>query len=185
MNANTRWWLRSLLVGAGVGLAVGLIVGGTLGRVFMRLLTLAREDSRGFETAMGAIVGDFTAGGTVAIYVVGAFFGVLVGVGYVLVRRFLDRRWRTPLFTLAVSGLLLGQILRDNRNDFHIVPVTLSVLLVLGSVALTAAPVPILVERFAHDRERSPGATSHAVVALGLAGIAVYAGFAVASAYAV
>ncbi len=55
---------RSIGVGAGVGLAVGLVVGGTLGRVFMRLLFLAREDTLGFETAMGAIVGDFTGGGT-------------------------------------------------------------------------------------------------------------------------
>ena len=76
-----RWWLRSLFVGAAVGLAVGFVVGGTLGRVFMRLLFLAHEDTLGFETAMGAIVGDFTAGGTTFIFIFGGAMGLVLGLG--------------------------------------------------------------------------------------------------------
>lgn len=187
VQANVRWWFRNLAIGGVVGLGVGLVVGGTLGRVFMRLLTLAQEDSRGFETAMGAIIGDFTAGGTGFIYVVGALFGLAVGLAYIVVRTLLppSRRWRTLLFTLGVSGVLLGQILRSNRDDFRLVPVTLSVALVLGSVAITALPVPLLVDRFAPDRERDRGRAAHAAVGLGLAGIAVYAAMGIAAAYAV
>ena len=54
-----RWWLRSLAAGAGAGLIVGIVIGGTLGRVFMRLVFLARRDTLGVETAMGAVIGEF------------------------------------------------------------------------------------------------------------------------------
>src|SRR5262245_56959939 len=81
-----RRWLRNLAVGAAVGLGVGVVVGGTLGRAFMRILTLAQDDARGFETAAGAIVGEFTADGTGFIYVFGGFVGLFAGIVYVLVR---------------------------------------------------------------------------------------------------
>jgi hypothetical protein len=182
-----RWWLRSLVIGATVGFVVGLAVGGTLGRVFMRILFLAREDTLGFETAMGAILGDFTAGGTMFIGAFGATMGLVLGLVYVCVRALLPSRiwWRVSLFVFAASGLLLGVIIRDNRDDFSILPVTLSLLLIVGSVVLTAIPVPVLVERFAPDRDRSPGLAAHAVVGFGVVAIAVYATLAIAAAYAV
>ena len=171
-----RWWLRSVAVGAGVGLGVGLVVGGTLGRVFMRLLFLAREDALGFETAMGAIVGEFTRDGTTFVYVFGAFAGIVLGVAYALGRTLLPSgtRMRTLVFTLGTTAFMLGQIVRGNREDFSILPITLSLLLVVASVALTAAPVPVLVERLAPDRERHPGRVAQGVVALGLTGFAVF-----------
>lgn len=182
-----RWWLRSLMIGGTVGFAVGLVVGGTLGRVFMRILFLARENTLGFETAMGAIIGDFTAGGTFVICLFGAAMGLVLGLVYVCVRVLMPPRlrWRESLFVLAASGLLLGVIVRTNRDDFAILPVTLSLLLIVGSVFLTAIPVPILVERFAPDRDRRPGRAAHAVLGLGIAGITVFAALAIAAAYAV
>ena len=181
-----RWWLRSLAVGAAVGFAAGLVVGGTLGRVFMRILFLAREDTLGFETAMGAIIGDFTAGGTMFIGAFGATMGLVLGLVYVCVRALLPSRiwWRVSLFVFAASGLLLGVIIRDNRDDFSILPVTLSLVLVVGAVALTAAPVPLLVEHLAPDRERRPGRLAHAVVALGMSGFAAFAATGLLIAYA-
>jgi hypothetical protein len=110
---KVRWWLRSVAVGFAVGFGVGLVIGGTVGRVFMRLLFLAKEDTLGLETAMGAIVGEFT-------------------------------------------GI---------------------------SVALTAAPVPLLVERLAPDRKRSPGRVAQSVVVLGMTGFAVFAVTGVVLAY--
>src|SRR5207244_6624472 len=97
------WWLRSLATGAAVGLGVGFVVGGTLGRIFMRILFLTREDTRGFETAMGAIVGDFTGGGTFFIGIFGAVMGLGLGLAYVCLRTLLPSRawWRTPLFIYA------------------------------------------------------------------------------------
>jgi hypothetical protein len=172
-----RWWLRSLAVGAVVGLGVGLVVGGTLGRVFMRLLFLAREDALGFETAMGAIVGDFTGNGTAAIYAFGAIAGVPLGIAYAAARTLLPSgtRMRTIVFTLGTTAFMLGQIARGNREDFSVLPVTLSLVLIAGSVALAAAPVPLLVERLAPDRERNPGRIARGVTVLGLAGFAAFA----------
>lgn len=182
-----RWWLRSLAVGAAVGFAIGLVVGGTLGRVFMRLLFLAREDALGFETAMGAIVGEFTGHGTTSIYAFGAIAGVALGVAYAAGRTLLPSGTllRTILFTLGTTAFMLGQIVRGNREDFSILPVTLSLLLIVGSVALTAAPVPLVVERLAPDRERSPGRLAQGVVLLGMAGFAVFAVTGIVIAYAV
>ena len=181
-----RWWLRNVAVGAAVGLGVGLVVGGTLGRIFMRLLFLSKEDTLGLETAMGAIIGEFTSGGTAAIYIFGAIAGVVLGVTYAVARSLLPSgiRARTILFTLGTTAFMLGQIVRGNREDFSVLPVTLSLLLIVGSVALTAAPLPILVERLAPDRERRPGRLARGVVAIGMAGSGVLAVTGIAMAYA-
>jgi hypothetical protein len=180
-----RWWLRGLGIGAAVGFAVGLVVGGTLGRVFMRILFLTREDTLGFETAMGAIVGEFTGPGTGAIYAFGAVAGVALGVSYAAGRTLLPSgtALRTILFTLGTTAFMLGQIVRGNREDFSFLPATLSLLLVVGSVALTAAPVPLLVERLAPDRERRPGRIAQGVVALGMVGFAAFAATGIVIAY--
>ncbi|MEP6812329.1 MAG: hypothetical protein ABI990_05015 [Actinomycetota bacterium] len=171
-----RWWLRSVAIGAVVGFVVGLVVGGTLGRVFMRMLFLARKDTFGFETAMGAIIGDFTRGGTATIYAFGAIAGVALGIAYAAGRTLLPSglRLRTTLFTVGTTAFMVGQIVRGNREDFTLLPVTLSLLLIGGSVALTAALVPLLVERFAPDRERRPGHLAQSVMLLGMAGFAAF-----------
>jgi len=181
-----RWWLRSLAIGAAVGLAVGLVVGGTLGRVFMRLVFLAEDDALGFQTAMGAIVGEFTGGGTAAIYVFGGIAGVALGIAYAVGRTLLPSgtQLRTILFTVGTTAFMLGQIVRGNREDFVVLPVTLSLLLVVGSVALTALPVPMLVERFVPDRKRQPGRLAQSIVGLGMTGFAVFAVTGIMIAYA-
>ena len=103
-----RWWLRNLAIGAVVGIAVGVVVGGTLGRVFMRIVFLAEQDALGFQTAMGAIVGEFTAPGTAAIYIFGAIAGVALGLAYAVGR------------TLLPSGTLLRTSAVYARHDcFH------------------------------------------------------------------
>jgi hypothetical protein len=181
-----RWWLRSLAIGAAVGFVVGAVVGGTLGRVFMRLVFLAEHDALGFQTAMGAIVGEFTAAGTAVIYVFGAIAGVALGVAYAIGRTLLpsSTRLRTIVFTLGTTTFMLGQIVRGNREDFAVLPVTLSLMLVVGSVALTAAPLPMLVERLAPDRPRQPGRFAYGVVGLGMTGFCLFALTGIMSAYA-
>ncbi len=181
-----RWWLRNLAVGAAVGLGIGVVIGGTLGRVFMRIVFLAEDDALGFQTAMGAIVGEFTAGGTAFIYVFAGVAGLAIGLAYAVGRTLLPpgTHLRTILFTVGTSAFMLGVIVRGNREDFTFLPVTLSLLLVVGSVALTAAPVPILVERFDPDRKRKPGRIAHGVVVLGMTGSSVFALTGIMIAYA-
>jgi hypothetical protein len=183
-----RFWARSLGVGAAAGLAVGFLVGGILGRVFMRLLALAEEDALGLRTAMGAVVGDLTAGGTLAIFVFGGFAGTFLGVGYVLVRGLMPNGvlWRELLFVSGCVALLLPPIVSGNLDDFSFLPVTLSLGLIVGSVTLAAAPVPLLVERFAPDRERRPWRpASYMLVGLALCASGALAVQAVLDAYAV
>jgi hypothetical protein len=79
---------------------------------------------------------------------------------------------------------MLGVVVRDNRDDFSFLPVTLSLFLVAGSLALTAAPVPLLMERLAPDRERRPGLIGRGIVALGLSGFGVFAATGISLAYA-
>ena len=180
-----RVWLRNLAIGGGVGLVIGLAVGGTLGRIFMRLVFLAEEDTLGFTTAMGATIGDFTAGGTLFIGIFGAFMGLMLGVGYVLVRSFLPPRfwWREVAFVAGSSALMLGVIVRGNRDDFTFLPTTLSLVLIAGSVALTAAPVPLLIERFAPAREGNQRRGTNALLLVGAAAIVLYSATAVAAVY--
>jgi hypothetical protein len=171
-----RRWLRAIGVGAFVGLLVGVVVGGTAGRIFMRILFLAEEENRGFETAMGAIVGELTSGGTTFVYIFGGFAGVVLGIAYAVGRALLPSRvgLRVGIFTLGTTTFMLGTIVRTNREDFALLPVTLSLLLIVGSVAVTAAPVPVLVERWAPDRDRAPGGAARAVVVLALTGTLVF-----------
>lgn len=180
-----RSWPRNLGIGAGVGFAVGLVIGGTLGRIFMRILFLAEEQNSGFETAMGAVIGELTGGGTAFIYIFGAIAGTALGLAYAVARTLLPsgRRLRVIVFTLGTTAFMLGQIARGNREDFAVLPVTLSLLLIVVSVALTAAPVPLLIERFAPDRERRPGRLAQGVVLLGLAGFTVFGVTGVVMAY--
>lgn len=176
-TGTVRWWLRNLGSGALVGLVVGVVAGGTLGRVFMRVLFLAQEDTLGVVTAMGAIVGEFTGPGTAAIYVFGGISGVALGLAYAVARPLLPAGTlaRTALFTLGTTAFMLGQIVRANREDFSFLPVTLGLVLVAGSVALTAAPVPLLVERLTPDRDRTRGRIAQGVVLAGMTAFAVFA----------
>jgi len=57
-------------------------------------------------------------------------------------------------------------------------------MLIVGSVALTAAPVPLIIERLAPDRERKPGRLAQGVVLLGMTGFAVFAVTGIMIAYA-
>lgn len=169
--------LRTVAVGAGVGLAVGIVVGGTVGRIFMRILFLVNDGNQGFETAMGAIIGDLTRPGTGAIYAFAAITGVVLGLAYTMGRTLLPSGTglRTAVFTIGTTAFMLGQIVRSNRADFAILPVSLSLALIIVSVAVTAVPVPLLVERLAPDEDRTPGRLARGVVVLGMTGFALFA----------
>ena len=181
--------LHGLFVGAAVGLVIGGIVGGTLGRIYMRLIFLAKDDTLGLQTAMGATVGDFTRPGTFAIFVFGAIAGTPLGIAYVATRGLLPQalRWRTTLFVAGTTAFLIGQIARANREDFTFVPITLSLILTALAVALTAIPIPALIDRYTYDAApiSPPPAWARVVVAAGMIGFFTYAVTGIAMAYAV
>lgn len=180
-----RRWLRALAVGALVGLLVGAVIGGTAGRIFMRILFLVEEENSGFQTAAGAIIGEFTGDGTAFIYVFAGFTGILLGLAYAVGRGLLPSRvgLRVAVFTLGTTAFMLGVIVRTNLDDFALLPVTLSLVLIVVSVAVTAAPVPVLVECWAPDRDRTPGRAAGTVVALALGAVLIFAISSVVLAY--
>jgi hypothetical protein len=134
---------------------------------------------------MGAIVGDFTRAGTSAIYAFAAFAGLALGLAYTVARTLLPSRilLRVIVFTLGATAFMVGQTTRANRDDFSFLPVTLSLLLVVVSVALTAAPVPLVIERLAPDLQRTPGRLARGAVVLGMTGFVLFAASGVAIAY--
>ena len=182
-----RWWLRSLAIGAAVGLAAGFVIGGLLGRIYMRVLFLVEEDTRGVETAFGAIVGELTADGTVFIFVFGGYIGAGFGLAYVALRPLMPSAFyvRELLFVVGATAAMLPLIIRQNLEDFSFLPVTLSLVLIGASVALAAIPVPLLTERFAPDRPRPARPLSYVVLGLGLTALIVAATLSVLDAYAV
>ncbi len=109
----------------------------------------------------------------------------MLGLGYAAGRTLLPSGTllRAIVFTLGTTAFMLGQIVRGNRDDFAFLPVTFSLLLIVVSVALTAAPVPLLVERFAPDRGRSPGRLARSAVVLGMTGFMLFAVSGVVIAY--
>ena len=132
----------------------------------MRIVFLAEDDALGFETAMGAIVGEFTAGGTAAIYVFGAIAGDrsrprLRGWTHAAPpgNAPTDDRVHGSVRVRSCSGRSCGATVRTSRFCRS----RSASCLVVGSVALTAAPVPILVERFDPDRKRQPGRLAQGV----------------------
>ena len=66
------------------------------------------------------IVGEFTNGGAAAIYFFGGFAGVALGIAYAVGRALLPSGvlGRTIVFTLGTTAFMVGQIVRDNREDF-------------------------------------------------------------------
>lgn len=155
-----RWWLRSLAIGAGVGLGCGFVIGGLLGRIYMRVLFLVEEDARGLRTAFGAIVGDFTAGGTAFIFVFGGYIGAGLGLAYVALRPLMPPGiyWRELLFVTGATAAMLPFIIRQNLEDFGFLPVTLS--LVLISVGRARGAPGSRARRAARARSAPTGATA-------------------------
>jgi hypothetical protein len=56
-------------------------------------------------------------------------------------------------------------------------------ILIVVSIAITAAPVPLLIERLAPDRERNPGRVARGVVMIGMTGFALFAVTGIVMAY--
>jgi hypothetical protein len=110
------------LRGAAVaGTIAGFIAAGIGSRVVMRVIFLFNRESDGVTTDASATVGDVSAGGTLGLLVLGSLAGVLGGVFYLGLRRWLPvpTVWRGLAFAV-ITLLTIGQILFDPANvDFQ------------------------------------------------------------------
>jgi hypothetical protein len=117
------WWL-ALVVGCGAG--AGLLMAGAGGRLAMRLLAVTGGDeAQGRVTEADQVVGQITGGGTIGFIIFnGIFFGVLIGLFYLVIHRWLPRG-RLGGFTFGVLLLVwFGVVfdpLRPDNPDFAIV----------------------------------------------------------------
>ncbi len=133
----------------GCGAGAGVLMAGAGGRLAMRLLGFtAPQEAQGRVTEAEEIVGKITTDGTLGFIIfIGIFFGVLIGVFYLLIQRWLPR----GRIGGVVFGLLLlvwfGAVfdpLRPDNPDFEIVGpgwvsiLTFSTLVVLHGMLVAA-----------------------------------------------
>lgn len=114
-------FVRSLAVGALAGLPAGLIAGGIGSRIAMRIVAItAGSADQGAITEAEATVGEITAGGTLFLLMAGAFAGVVGGLLYAGVRRWLadTGRWKGLTFGLLLLAIFGSLIIEGGNPDF-------------------------------------------------------------------
>ena len=138
---------RPLAVALGTGALAGLVIGGACSRIAMRLIALAddRQDF-GRVTSAQAVVGDVTAGGTLAVFGAGFSLAVLGAVLYVALRRWLPASplLRTLAFAWTLMGLGLLLTVEGNKEDFTFLHLGLSLGLFGATLLLFGLVVPPL-----------------------------------------
>jgi hypothetical protein len=170
----------AVLIGIGLlaGLVAGFVAGGVGSRVAMRVVALvAGHEHYGEITDADAIVGAITAGGTVFLIMFATFLGILGGLLYVTVRRWVPGSGIRK--GLAFGGLLLllfGSVIIDGGNsDFRrFVPSYLSVGLFASLFFLYGLIASAIVERLDRGGGSPPRGRVLAVggyVVLALAGL--------------
>lgn len=129
-----RRYFWYLTIGVGAGIASGVVMIGAGGRLVMRLLgAIAGDAAQGRLTEADEVVGEITLDGTIGfITFFGIFGGLLLGLVYMLIRRWLPPgRWGGLTYgagLLVVLGTRFEPLRADNP-DFEIVgPDWLSVL---------------------------------------------------------
>jgi hypothetical protein len=121
-----RCYLWYLTVAVTAGLAAGILAAGAGGRLVMRLLAVtAGADAQGRITEADQLVGRITVDGTLGFVVfTGLFFGLVSGLVYLLLHRWLPAGWVGGLaygfLLLVVAGTRLEPLRRDNP-DFDLV----------------------------------------------------------------
>jgi hypothetical protein len=152
--------MRSLAAATWAGAMLGVLVGGVVGRLAMRLLMLTSSDAvRGMESDDGFEIGRFTLGGTLTLLAVGAFVGVIGGLAYLVIRRWLLGGTALRAATCAAgAACVVGSLLvhTDGIDFTALSPTWLAVSLFIAVPALFGALIVPLVERF--DR---PGGWFH------------------------
>jgi hypothetical protein len=162
------------LLGIGRILAIGMIAGFAAGfmsglwvRLAMRIAgSLTSDRNRGLLTQEEAAVGQLTIGGTLFLAMFAAMVGIVGGVVYLAVRRWLPRQ---PAMRAVSYGVLLlavfGFIVMDENNtDYQLFGPTL---LNVGSFSLTYLVFGVLVSVLVDGLDRRvprprPLASNHA-----------------------
>ena len=158
------------------GAVAGAIVGGIGSRLVMRILALTNDDRVGVLTDSSATVGEISLSGTVQLLALGTIIGILGGLLYLGLRRWLFVP--TAFRGLAFGALTLstfGNIVLDPANvDFQIFePVLLVVGLFAALFVLNGVIVSRLADRMHPEPAYAPGVRAPAIAGavLGLLGV--------------
>lgn len=157
---------RILAIGMFAGFAAGF-VSGLWVRLAMRIAgALTSDRNRGLITQEDAAVGELTFGGYLFIAVFAAFMGILGGIVYLAVRRWLPRQ---PAIRALSYGVLLFAVfgffvMDENNPDYQLFGPTL---LNVGTFSLTYLVIGVLVSVLVESLDRRvprprPLAANHA-----------------------
>ena len=187
LRAVRRWCSRAVRGFGGAivaGAIAGLISAGVGSRIVMRIIALTNDDRSGVLTDSSAIVGEMSVGGTLSLLVLGAVFGILGGLLYVALRRWLPL---PPPYRGAAFGMLtlvtIGNVLFDTHNvDFQIFePVLLVIALFASLFVVNGVIVAALGDRIHPEPPhpagwRAPAAAGAALAIVGIMGLLVLVG---------
>ena len=158
-----------VVIGLLWGIAAGFLVGGIANRLVMRILALVNEQNAGAMTGNGNLSGDITAGGTIGMIIfIGIVSGIIGGLAYVLIRRWLPggallKGLAFGLVLLCFSGFI---VFGSDNVDFALFgPKQLSIGLFALLFPLYGVVVSLIVERY--DRYVPPLFTRSYVTVLG------------------
>jgi hypothetical protein len=146
-------YLRTCAIGVSAGAIAGILIGGLGGRLAMRILAATSgDDVQGAITDAEERVGDITVGGTIGFVVfVGIFGGVVGGIAFVALRRWLPRRAWTGGLAIGLLLLFFARVdpLDPESIDLEILtPDLLAVALFLGLFPLFGMVAASLASRF-------------------------------------
>ena len=149
------WWIA---LATAAGASTGILVIGAGGRLAMRLLAVtAGDDAQGRLTEADEVVGDISVDGTIGfILFIGLFGGLLTGLLYIAVRRWLPSgRAHGLWFGVLLAVLLSTRIepLRTNNEDFDLVgPAWVSITVYSALALAQGAAVAAFVDRWSQTQ---------------------------------
>lgn len=175
--SGALWRATGPLRGMAVaGAIAGFIAAGVGSRVVMRIIMLVDGEHRGVVTDGSAIVGEFTLAGTAGLLFVGTVAGVMGGLMYLPLRRWLFTQPILRGVTFgAITLLTIGQILFDTHNvDFQIFePVLVVVALFALLFAINGLILVALADRIHPEPAYRPGSRMPKAIAAVMGAVCV------------
>ena len=149
-----RQTVRHAAIVGVAGLIAGVLVGGVGGRIVMRISAIAAPSRvNGILTESGAVIGDITAPGTIAIVIfVGVLGGAFGAIAYVIIDPWIGwaRRLKPLAFGLALIAVAGHMVIVPDNFDFAILrnePLNVTMFLALFLIfGLTVAGIRHLLD---------------------------------------
>ena len=142
----------TLAAGVSAGFVCGVLIGGVGGRLAMLLLRVTSDPNlHGALTDDGFTIGRVSSE-TLFLLGVTAGLGIVGGIFYVIVRRWIPARWRIPLMALFFALVGGAGVIRPSEIDFTLLaPLSLAIALFVVIPAAYGAAMPWMTERLLRE----------------------------------